>query len=333
MEQRTGMARTRWAAIGAAIAVSLGAGFGSGVLTTSAASTLDESTFVSVQPVRILDTRPAEDIGLSGKFVSNFDRELQVTGTIDTADGSAAPVPAGATGVVLNVTAVRPAAGGYISVNPGGTTDFSTSNLNFLAGEIVPNAVTVPLSSDGKISIVYVASSGTGADVDVLVDLVGYTTRAGLLDINRRLNILEATSPLLAAHGGANTVELVATTDEVLATVEIPYQQVGTVLVNASVSGLNMNATDRQGRCSISLDESIDLEALTSQTVEPVSNSSISMTRGFDVSGSNTSEFDDPSLTFTANLVCDTTVGSLFLSDPSITAVYVPTDPETFAGG
>lgn len=332
MENSVTSSRTRWAAIGAAIAVSLGAGLGTGVLSTSAATNPTESTFVPVEPVRILDTRAAVNLGLTGKFVSNFDRDLQVTGIIETAEGRSEQVPAGATGVVLNVTAVDAAARGFLSITPGGTTG-STSSLNFLAGEVTPNAVTVPLSTDGKITIVYTAAGGTGADVDVLVDLVGYTTSVGLLDIQRRLNTLEATSPVLAAHDGEDSTVTLDATDTVLATVEIPYQQVGDVLVNASVTVSNISGVTREPRCSITTGTSVDLEAVAIETIANGAFAAMSTTRGFRVSGSDTSDFDDPVLTVTANLVCDANLGDVRFIDPQITATYVPIDPETFAGG
>lgn len=332
MDKPTRTLRTRWAAIGAAIAVSLGAGLGSGVLTTSAATSPAESTFVPVEPIRILDTRPSDNVGLTGKFVSNFDRDLQVTGVIDTAEGASQVVPAGATGVVLNVTAVRAAAPGFISVTPGGTLG-TTSNLNFLAGEITPNAVTVPLSSDGAITIVYTAAAGTGADVDVLVDLVGYTTQAGLLDTQRRLNTLEATSPVLAAHDSVDQNVSIGLADTVLATIEIPYQQNGDVVVNASVSQFNSIGANPSARCSITRGGAIDATAVVVQSVPNGEFASMSLTRGFSVFGSNTSNSTDPLLTFTANLVCDSLVGTIGFADPNLTATYVPVDPETFAGG
>ncbi len=56
--------RSRWAAIGAAIAVSLGAG---GVLIANGTS--QESNVVAITPIRILDTRDGVDVGLAGPFV------------------------------------------------------------------------------------------------------------------------------------------------------------------------------------------------------------------------------------------------------------------------
>src|SRR5450432_4523909 len=54
------LARTRWAGIGAAVAVSLGAG-GVGLIAHAAGSM--PSSFVSITPCRLFDTRPATAVG------------------------------------------------------------------------------------------------------------------------------------------------------------------------------------------------------------------------------------------------------------------------------
>ena len=170
----SGVSRSRWAAIGAAVAVTLGAG---GLTIASASSA--PSSFVSITPVRVLDTRTG--VGLSDSFVSPTGRTVQLTGTVPTASGPAVVVPAGATAVVLNVTAVLPQADGFISVRPDGTPGApETSSLNFTAGAIVPNSVTVALSDGGAIDVVYDAFGAVGPTTDILIDVTGYyTTAAG----------------------------------------------------------------------------------------------------------------------------------------------------------
>ncbi len=167
-------ARSRWAAVGAAVAVSLGAGS----IAVTSASEGASSSFVSITPARILDTRTG--VGLEGPFSSPTPRVLQVTGAVPTADGPATVVPAGATGVVLNVTAVQPTADGFISVRPDGTPGPpTTSNLNFRAGDIIPNAVTVALPSSGRIELTYDAFGAPGPTTEVLVDVTGFYVAGG----------------------------------------------------------------------------------------------------------------------------------------------------------
>ena len=81
--------RSRWAAIGAAIAVSLGGG---GVFLAGAAPSAPSSV-VTIDPVRVLDTRDPVNVGLPGPFVSPVSQKLTVTGSVATTSG---PTTAGA---------------------------------------------------------------------------------------------------------------------------------------------------------------------------------------------------------------------------------------------
>ena len=164
-DDRRGLLRARWAAIGAAVAVTLGGG---GIFVANAATSVPSSV-VTIDPVRILDTRT--DVGLPGPFVSAASQKLQVTGAV---------VPADATGVLLNATVVGPTAAGFLSIRPGDATGApSTSSLNFEAGDIVPNAVQVGLPTSGanagQIDITYDAFGQAGPTTEVLIDVVGYT--------------------------------------------------------------------------------------------------------------------------------------------------------------
>ena len=166
--------RSRWAAVGAAVAVCLGAG---GVYIGNATSGSSSSSFVAITPVRVLDTR--SNLGLTGVFTSPTARFLTVTGSIATAGGVQIVVPAGATAVSLNVTVVSPTAAGFLSVRPGDATGApTTSSLNFSAGQVIPNAVTVQLPTigggAGKIELTYNAFGVAGPTTHVLVDVVGY---------------------------------------------------------------------------------------------------------------------------------------------------------------
>ena len=140
------------------------------------------SSVVTVDPARALDTRSAT--GLSGPVLANKSVKLSVTGAIPTRVGTddvtQTIVPEGATGVLLNVTAVRPDARGFISIRPGTASgEPSSSNLNVQVGLAVPNAVTVALPTTGAdagtIDIWY-GTGSAGARTDMLIDIVGYTT-------------------------------------------------------------------------------------------------------------------------------------------------------------
>ena len=179
--ERGALWRTRWAAIGAAVAVSVGAG---GVVGWVSAASSPRSDFVAITPVRVLDTRDPVNVGLAGPFVSPTPQDLRITGTIATTAGNQVVVPEGATGVVLNVTAVGPGRAGFVSVRPANASGApATSNLNVEAGTIVPNAVTVQVPTTGpdtgKIELSFDAYGAAGTTTDLLVDVVGYYAPAG----------------------------------------------------------------------------------------------------------------------------------------------------------
>ncbi len=151
-----------------------------------------ESTVVNVGPDRVLDSRDPTDLGLAGPFASQASQKLQITGSIPTATGTKIVVPAGATGVLLNVTGFNPSADGFISIRPGDATGApTTSSLNLTSGQTVPNAVQVALPTSGpnagQIDITFDALGQTGPTIDILIDVVGYTTSAGLQDVNTQL--------------------------------------------------------------------------------------------------------------------------------------------------
>ena len=204
-----------------------------------------ESTIVAVTPERILDTRDPNNLGLAGPFVSPVGQKLQVTGSIPTATGTKTVVPAGATGVLLNVTSVGSTANGFISVRPGDATGTpSTSSLNVNAGVIVPNSVQVAMptagANAGKIDITWDAFGVAGPTTDILIDVVGYTTNTGLQQLVADVATKASTSQLPIARSTATTNAAGAVAPGAIAlsvTVQAPVP--GTILVNGSASILN----------------------------------------------------------------------------------------------
>ena len=157
---------------------------GAGGLLVADAASSTPSSMVTIDPLRILDSRDGNDVGLPGPFVSPVSQKLQVTGSVPTTSGTQTVVPTGATGVLLNVTVVAPAADGFLSIRPGDATGApATSSLNFLAGDIVPNSVQVGLPTSGpntgQIDITYDAFGTPGPMTDVLIDVVGYLVEGG----------------------------------------------------------------------------------------------------------------------------------------------------------
>ena len=221
---RRGMWRSRWAAVGAAVAVSLGAG---GLFVAQAAPGPSESTIVTVTPERILDTRDPNNVGLAGPFVSAVAQKLQVTGSIPTATGTKTVVPTGATGVLLNVTPVNMTAAGFLSIRPGDATGAATtSSLNFTTGVagVVPNAVQVAVPTAGpnagKIDITYDAYGQAGPTTDILIDVVGYMTNTGLQELVADVAALKATTPIVRSVS-TDDVSPDPTTDAIILSVTI----------------------------------------------------------------------------------------------------------------
>ena len=139
--------------------------FANGTVTTDDYSFVDLTTgpgsVVPLAPARIMDTRT--NLGATGPIPAQGTVSLQVTGK--------GGVPAtGVSAVVVNVTAASPAAPGFITVWPSGATRQQTSNLNFQAGQNIPNLVVVPVGADGKIQL-FNGSTGT---VQLVADVTGY---------------------------------------------------------------------------------------------------------------------------------------------------------------
>lgn len=84
---------------------------------------------------------------------------------------NASGVPAGATGLVLNVTAVAVSASGFLSVSPGGSGFSGTSTLNWTdAGAVIANSVTVGSGTGAKIDV----TVGGGGNANFIVDVFGF---------------------------------------------------------------------------------------------------------------------------------------------------------------
>ena len=315
--------RARWAAFGAVVAISMGAG---GAWITHAAS--PPSSLVMIAPARILDTRDSANLGLAGPFTSAVSQDLQVTGSIPTATGLATVVPAGATGVLLNVTPARAEAGGFISVRPADATGApTTSSLNFDAGQVNPNSVQVEVPTTGpdagKIEITYNASGRTGPTTDVLVDVVGYTLAGGGSDmaiaaLQARITTLEASRPFAVTN--RDVVEVVGTPDEVVVTAAVPAPVAGQVTV-VSTTALGDTIAGNEVRCSITTGTAVEtsyLQRWESGGPNSGQHASLSGVRTFDVAAGSTTNF---------NLVCNHIGAALEtanLEATVITAMFTP---------
>jgi len=135
-----------------------------GVATAQTGVQVDKgNAYYPLTPTRVLDTRNGIGTGKIAKLPAHGSVALQLAGV------GAFPA-SGAAAAVLNVTVVAPGSNGYLSVYPDSNVAPGTSNLNFRAGENVPNLVTVQVAADGEVDFY----NGGSQPTDVLADLEGY---------------------------------------------------------------------------------------------------------------------------------------------------------------
>ena len=125
----------------------------------AAAAATVTTAYTAVPPTRVLDSRIG--LGVPGRLATGSSFVLDV--------GGVAPVPAGATAVVLNVTATNPDGAGFVSAWPADKTRPTTSVINFESpGQTIANLVTVPMDAAGGVAFF------TQRAVDLIADVQGY---------------------------------------------------------------------------------------------------------------------------------------------------------------
>ena len=136
--------------------------YGKAHLLVDVSGHFDRSLTALTTPTRLLDTRILNSkVGMTDGSGTAFD--LTIAGTHDLPS-------AGIGNVALNVTVVDGEAtldGGYVTVYPCGTRP-NSSNLNFINGQTVSNAVIASVSTAGKVCL-YVYGKA-----HLLVDIAGY---------------------------------------------------------------------------------------------------------------------------------------------------------------
>lgn len=120
-------------------------------------ASLPEGGFHALTPARLLDTRTSGTPVSAGQTI---DLSVLGVGGIPTE---------GVMTLALNVTVTEPTSPGYLTAFPTGVTRPLASNLNFVAGQTVPNEVLVQVGADGKVSFFNFAG-----ETHVVVDVVGW---------------------------------------------------------------------------------------------------------------------------------------------------------------
>ncbi|KGN39589.1 hypothetical protein [Knoellia subterranea] len=127
----------------------------------------------ALTPGRAYDSRLAVP-GPQGPIGPGANRTISVAHSRNPSTGAVVTsnfVPAGATAVFINFTIVSTAGGGYLTVNPGGTTSIGASAINWNStGQVVANGLAVALNASRQLTIV----NGSGGRAHFIVDVMGY---------------------------------------------------------------------------------------------------------------------------------------------------------------
>ncbi|MFT6437499.1 MAG: hypothetical protein ACJAVI_005573, partial [Candidatus Azotimanducaceae bacterium] len=122
---------------------------GDGVLDTADAFPLDSSETTDTDGDGVGDN---SDSAVPMRLAAGQVIELSVTDrALSSPSGGNLIVPSNAVAVAVNVTVVKPVGGGHITVWPCGVPMPSTSNVNYVAGQVVANGVIAPVGSNGKV--------------------------------------------------------------------------------------------------------------------------------------------------------------------------------------
>ncbi len=120
------------------------------------------------KPIRLFDTRApipgfASCEYLNQPLAANSELVKNARITCDSVT-----IPANAAAITGNATVVNPTGAGFITLWPDGQSRPPVSNLNFSAGETVPNAFTVGLSASGNFR------TYSTSNANFIVDVTGY---------------------------------------------------------------------------------------------------------------------------------------------------------------
>jgi hypothetical protein len=127
--------------------------------------------FIAITPCRVVDTRGNGFTGAYGPpaLVGNGPARA-----FDIQAGPCPGIPSFAGAYSINVAAILPASDGFMTVFPTGTAQPNSSDLNFLAGEVIANAIVVPAGAGNSISVFVNVST------HMILDINGYYAVSGV---------------------------------------------------------------------------------------------------------------------------------------------------------
>jgi hypothetical protein len=167
-EKRVRVGRSRWAAVGAAVAVAAGA---TGIGMNAHADSVTGGSWVAIAPCRLFDTRASSTVGdRNTPLVANETFTRQVWGT-----NGACTIPTTATGISFNLTIPSSTFDGFLTLFPADAAKPNASVINPVAnGGAKANGGVVGLSSTGAIKLF-----SNNGPVDALLDITGYFVNGG----------------------------------------------------------------------------------------------------------------------------------------------------------
>jgi hypothetical protein len=171
-------------------------------------------TFTPITPNRLLDTRAASAVA------ANSAVSFQVAGV--------GGIPAQVAAVVFNLTVTEARSNGFVTAHASGSSRPDASNLNFAAGQTVPNLVTVPVGADGKVSL-FNYSDGSA---QLIADVAGYYAIGA-----------PSTPGAFQALAPSRLLDTRRTTAPVAANAAVAFQVAGVNGIPASVAAVVFNLT------------------------------------------------------------------------------------------
>jgi len=128
--------------------------------------------FHPVTPGRVYDSRPAQ--GGSGPLAGVGNRTISVANRINPVGGAVLEnnfVPAGASAVTMNITAVTTVGNGFFTVNPGGNTTVGSSALNWTGPQTIANGIVATLNATRQLTII---AGNAATSANFIIDITGY---------------------------------------------------------------------------------------------------------------------------------------------------------------
>jgi alpha-tubulin suppressor-like RCC1 family protein/lysophospholipase L1-like esterase len=185
-------------------------------------------------PVRLLDTRAGQ---------TTIDGQYAAVGTLGAGQVIEVPVAGrggvadDAASVVMNLTAADTQAAGYATVFPCGEPVPNASNVNYVAGQNVPNAVVSRVGAGGKVCVFTYAAS------DFIIDVSGYyTSLTGMTPLAAPVRLLDTRAGQTTIDGQYAAVGTLGAGQ----VIEVPVAGRGGVADDAASVVMNLTAADTQ---------------------------------------------------------------------------------------